>query len=690
MSVRPRLAAITIDYETWQPIPSGKRIDWQQDVFAPADRLMEMGEACGVPITFMAEMGEYFWLVENDRGLAQRMVEQWQEAVLRGHDVQLHLHTSWLPELGARCGGERWSWDFSRAKADDYPGDLAALIGRCKQALEEPLQRIDPEYRAIAFRAGTYQVQPFRRLFDALVEHGIVADTSVFAGGHSAERGYDFRLAKHPHQPWFANPFDPQLIAAPAEQQLLEIPVTTFAPGERWFLDNAEGPQLARRFETWQAAGPSGSPSGLGRVLSWLRPGSRRSQAAGPQAGEPLAASAASGLERSYFVIIGHTKAELHTDAIAACLIRLREQHGIESASLAALARTAYGDLTHAPQVAAADAARPRAVAAAKSTSSTRRCEQLPLDRTRLLDLETSGALARELATSRPWASVSTAADPNLCDLEFAGHSFDSVCVGPALRETDDPTQALRELQRVLADGGLLLATLPAPDSSRSAVMPTGWQPAEHELRMRLAHAGFVDVAIEPHAAGSDPVWLIHGWKRARPADPLDRACEMMDWIYRMIEPAPIPEQEFTPDEILRLGRGLCLAYAVVLLSMLHSEGYSAEWLTMVAEDHPRGRGPERRDSHEVVVLHTQRGDVLLDPMANLVIPHSLEAVLQDPRLAVPSSDPDERYRSRGYELYTTQEWYGRVTEYWLRKHQRDRIRKQRVPRSRKHQRKAA
>ncbi|HUG90001.1 MAG TPA: hypothetical protein VML55_04150, partial [Planctomycetaceae bacterium] len=77
MTSRSRLAAITIDYETWQPIPPGKRIDWTQDVFAPAERLMDLAEPLGVPVTFMAEMGEYFWLVEHEPQTARRMKEQW-------------------------------------------------------------------------------------------------------------------------------------------------------------------------------------------------------------------------------------------------------------------------------------------------------------------------------------------------------------------------------------------------------------------------------------------------------------------------------------------------------------------------------------------------------------------------------------------------------------------------------------
>src|SRR5262245_17827716 len=103
-----RLVALTVDYETWQPIPPGKRIDWVADVFDPAARLMETAEGAGARLTFMAEMGEYFWLQEHDPAIAGRMESQWREAIRRGHDVQLHLHPTWLPECGARYEGGRW------------------------------------------------------------------------------------------------------------------------------------------------------------------------------------------------------------------------------------------------------------------------------------------------------------------------------------------------------------------------------------------------------------------------------------------------------------------------------------------------------------------------------------------------------------------------------------------------------
>ena len=238
---KKHLIAITIDYETWHPVPENKSIDWEKDIFEPTRRLLEIFNREHIPMTVMAEMGEYFWLKENDSSLARTMEEQWKQLLKDGHDVQLHLHPNWLPELGARRQNGQWVWDWSKAKAADFPGSLLELIGRCKDTLESLLKPVDPNYQVTSFRAGAYQAQPFKPLYDALVANDIFCDSSVYSGGYSEERGYDYTLAYSRHQPYFANAFDPQLKAPPSEQGIVEIPIFTYSRNQRWFLDSNEG-----------------------------------------------------------------------------------------------------------------------------------------------------------------------------------------------------------------------------------------------------------------------------------------------------------------------------------------------------------------------------------------------------------------------------------------------------------------
>jgi SAM-dependent methyltransferase len=362
---RPRraLVALTVDYETWQPLPEGKAIDWDRDVLRPTARLLDIFDAEGAVLTLMAEMGEHRWLLEHDPPVARRMEEQWRDAVLRGHDVQLHLHPAWLPELGACRDGEMWFWDSRFARAHDYPGDLAALIGRCKTTLENAIRPADATYEVSSFRAGAYEAQPFARLYDALVVNGITCDSSVLPGDHRPDRHYDYRHAYSTHGPYFADRSDPQHRAPAGERAVVELPafVATYR-GLRWTFDDGEGKRFARRLlvaRRRERRMPSAQvlrfarrvygtlPGAYGSLLSrrWL---DRRSL---PRALTFLFGSTVRdrAVAHEYFVMVAHTKAELDFKAITEGLRRLNAA-GVEMRSLTELAKLAKAELERSPE----------------------------------------------------------------------------------------------------------------------------------------------------------------------------------------------------------------------------------------------------------------------------------------------------------------------------------------------------
>lgn len=244
---------ITIDYETWHPACEedilvmqklGLKIDWEKDIINPAYQLLDVADAVGAKLTFMVEMGEYLWLKENKhQDIVNKINKQLQSVIERGHDVQLHLHPHWLPETGASVDEMGiWVGNVDYASADQYPYDLSDALQRVKTELQSIIRRVKPDYEVTCFRAGGYRIQPFSRLYDALLANSIYCDTSIYYKGRAKDRGYNFTKCKHQILPYYAKKTDP---VWEDNDGILEIPIYSDKRGNRWMMDAEMGNELA-------------------------------------------------------------------------------------------------------------------------------------------------------------------------------------------------------------------------------------------------------------------------------------------------------------------------------------------------------------------------------------------------------------------------------------------------------------
>src|SRR5262249_59510414 len=82
----------------------------------PTVRLLNLFDDFGAKLTIMADVGEILKFKEyaeqhgKDAFHYSAIVAQLQDAVRRGHDVQLHLHPSYF---NAKHDGHRWAQDWS-------------------------------------------------------------------------------------------------------------------------------------------------------------------------------------------------------------------------------------------------------------------------------------------------------------------------------------------------------------------------------------------------------------------------------------------------------------------------------------------------------------------------------------------------------------------------------------------------
>jgi SAM-dependent methyltransferase len=718
---RRRLAALTLDYETWQPVPAGRRIDWDADVFVPTDALLDVCDAEGASLTIFAELGEHAYLRVHEPGVADRMEAQWRDAVRRGHDVQMHLHPNWLPELGAHRDGDRYVWNEMLTRAEDCP-DLVGLIRRLKGVLEDAIRPVDATYEAVAFRAGGYEAQPFRRLADALQANGMWCDSSVYHGGRRRGLHHDYSHPFDSHQPWFASHTDPQLKAPPAEIGIVELPVATFGRNDRWMFDTEEGARFADRLlasiEAERTAGPS---TELTRAITKARQlassayytlrGRRHvvnrvlpRRAAHALAGYPRERL----VEDDFYVAVGHSKADLDMQAIRGQLRLLREA-GVEIVRLRGMAQLAREQLARGVAPDAESEAREQVrrersavLSDERNEAQSRRLrEMIPLDRVRVLDLGCgAGAWSARIAAEHPWMHVTgvdageefiAAARERYPDdrvdfavadflaLPFSDGTVDCIYADNSLEHAFDVDATLAEAHRVLAEGGVLVAAIPADAYASGRITDNHtWKTSATDVRDRLSAVGFLNVSIEevdtyrlgaaPYPPASDRMLYVRAWRRDAPLTPLARVDALRHWTHTQLDPTR-PSQSFDPAEVLHGGYAYCAGMTLVLGEALAREGYEPRWVTMLAHEHPRGRGAHQADTHEVIELTLADHSVhVLDPMADVRFPCTLRALIEDPAIADGvERERDAVYISRGYDLYATSFWYRRVVAVAVR-----------------------
>jgi 2-polyprenyl-3-methyl-5-hydroxy-6-metoxy-1,4-benzoquinol methylase len=244
---RPVECVLTVDYEVAEHEGALRALPevWERQVIQPCFRLLEVCEEFQVPLTIFLELAQYWFLKRYLPESAARIRAQLSGAILRGHDVQVHLHARWLPDLGARVDADNRTilLNLDKPRLHDLPRETRQdLLARAREFLESLLRPIRDSYRAIVFRSGKYQIQPHREIFLALDAAGYLADSSVWHGGflsiYDRNPGFDFRSLWHAWRPYRPTQHDVCVPATPGEPvpAVVEIPILAHA-GEQWSFD---------------------------------------------------------------------------------------------------------------------------------------------------------------------------------------------------------------------------------------------------------------------------------------------------------------------------------------------------------------------------------------------------------------------------------------------------------------------
>ncbi len=136
-------------------------------------------------------------------------------------DVQMHIHPQWLD---AKRKNDSFELDMSKWNFVELPEErIFEVFSKSKKYLETLLRRVDKNYHCVAFRGGSYCIQPSRKIFDAMRKNGFVCDMSVTQGLRHPEF-YDFTRAESNLFPWKVHPDDFSK-AGDAAGSIVEMPI---------------------------------------------------------------------------------------------------------------------------------------------------------------------------------------------------------------------------------------------------------------------------------------------------------------------------------------------------------------------------------------------------------------------------------------------------------------------------------
>jgi hypothetical protein len=178
-------------------------------VVDPTTRMLEQLDRYGAKLTIMADIGEILKFKEyaettgDDRFFWGAIASQMRRAVRTGHDVQLHIHSSYFNATWDEAKGY-WKQDWSEYDLASLPYErLREMIARGKRLLEETCRAARPDYECFAFRAANWSMHPSPNIVRALIDEGLRIDTSVWKYGRYDDLvKFDYTAAHSDLVPW--------------------------------------------------------------------------------------------------------------------------------------------------------------------------------------------------------------------------------------------------------------------------------------------------------------------------------------------------------------------------------------------------------------------------------------------------------------------------------------------------------
>ena len=197
-------------------------------IIKPTNRILQLFNKYGAKLTILADVAEILKFKEYknkvgvDKFYYDEIVKQLQLVVKQGHNVQLHIHSSYFKSL---YRNSKWQQNWEDYNLSELPYSLIfEIVKTCKELLESIIRQVKPDYECNVFRAANWSMMPTENIAKALINNGIKIDTSVYKYGKSYGRvTYDYSSAYSNIIPWFVDNYD--ICKIDNNGELLEIPI---------------------------------------------------------------------------------------------------------------------------------------------------------------------------------------------------------------------------------------------------------------------------------------------------------------------------------------------------------------------------------------------------------------------------------------------------------------------------------
>jgi hypothetical protein len=201
--------------------------------YLPSMFFMKLARRLGIKMTFMVDVVQqlvYKEHIHSDYNLKLQK-NLWDDTVLLmksyGFDVQLHLHPQWM---NATLKDDFFylgnNWNFGRYSQAEQEN----LIRESINYLEDLITPIDPEYKVIAYKGGSWGLQPSGNLLRNMEKYGIRIVMGVRQGMALPSNGVDYTTLEESTMPYYPD-YDDLCKISPEKKDIIVIPLQTVTPG---------------------------------------------------------------------------------------------------------------------------------------------------------------------------------------------------------------------------------------------------------------------------------------------------------------------------------------------------------------------------------------------------------------------------------------------------------------------------